>query len=157
MGNLIRAPHPALHASFSPSRAVLNSKSFEHECCLGVYNSPPWSRRGSRSRRRRRGGWFKVAQHPYGFPRSAPNSIRYLRTLNQTAPTDACGAVAPPCPRRGITGTKTKSPFVSSILLIVLRTGLCADRQLIFHRCNAAPGNLKGSVWDRDSPKSKVV
>src|SRR6185503_1903319 len=98
--------------------SVLNGKLFEHECGLGVCNSPPWSRRGSRSRRRRRGSLFKVAQHPYGFPRSAPNSKRYFRYLIQP-PRQTPAAQSPRLVQGGeFTDTQTRSPFVTA-------TGTC--------------------------------
>src|SRR6185295_4951405 len=101
----------------------------------GVCNSPPWSRRGSRSRRRRRGGSFKVAQHPYRFPRSAPNSIRYFRHLIKP-PRQTPAAQSPRLVQGGESRTHAnkvpvcnsngnlRSACISSILEIVIRTGL---------------------------------
>ena len=73
---LLRAQPPLLGC-----RAVLNSKIVRIRMLSRCAQLPALVKAGQPAPKARRGGSFKGAQHPYRFPRSAPNSIRYFRHL----------------------------------------------------------------------------
>ena len=81
---------------------------------------------------------FKVAQLPYRFPRSAPNSIRYFRHLIKP-PRQTPAAQSPRLVQGGERTQANKvsvcnsngnlrSACISSIVVIVIRTGLLWER-----------------------------